>query len=832
MDVDEISDPEEGYNEYTDSVLEDGTSFFQIAKNMFIVNGWDAKTRRSKATWYHVQRSTIGLNAVYVCTCPASNADGVHCVHEHLLKEYGLELFPEDSVLPDIDQEVVLFSRHIELNELEFMNRFSCPTPNKRGLTGRVIVTYEGRDDGGGHWNCEKDSGPCSHLAPCRKKFQQLVQINPEAEDRITDISTVPKIRKANAAGSEKSVSYKKRPPPIWAALPGEELSPSFPSTPPKHLLLDNEASCCCAAPNRLFFRPLDGSTDRQAIIYGLSESFSTTIQLQLCVCKRRFIGPDCVSQGIFNYNNKVLFTHEILDEYTSAFTTSETPFSAWGLVLSRRYGLRGGVFCSTDTFRSAWFAYARLLQLDGDMLCPKCGPSPETTIWDGVTLAFNRKHLLPSLEPPTISQEASVVRDATRYVSDQQLLPHAASRKLIRKVVNGPPLLFGAGLDIDTLSAPIQMEEDGEEEEEEEEEGGIQVSKSSKKKKELLERLEAIPVAISRLAGTNEPLSRLFTLHFGTTSVVRKIVAPDCYKRFFMQISAEESVLQMANSDALGALDDFIKSPTRINASALINIPVLYDVLEHEFGKINASNQEQELPPDILAICRWIGERGKTVLGWLKKNIGALPNVSACIEKPWMETGCCYGTPKIRERPKYPKLKFDTRPEASGKRGAKCSKFYSQYGEKKLTGGIMCAWCTHSICYGFHCIPKGEGRNDVFSALVTRWERPPKRVVYDFACALGPYCMTREPEFFSGTQFLIDDFHSVGHTKCAPAAFLKTYCAVDPRLRHINSSAGECGNSGISRIRKSVSYMSQDRAIVYTKVFVSIWNRQRIRGM
>ncbi|KAJ7904259.1 hypothetical protein B0H14DRAFT_595118 [Mycena olivaceomarginata] len=51
-------------------------------------------------------------------------------------------------------------------------------------------------------------------------------------------------------------------------------------------------------------------------------------------------------------------------------------------------------------------------------------------------------------------------------------------------------------------------------------------------------------------------------------------------------------------------------------------------------------------------------------------------------------------------------------------------------------------------------------------------------------------------------------------------AAFLKTYYAIEPRLRHIISSAGECGNSGIARIRKSVSYMSQDRAIVYTKVF------------
>jgi hypothetical protein len=143
-----------------------------------------------------------------------------------------------------------------------------------------------------------------------------------------------------------------------------------------------------------------------------------------------------------------------------------------------------------------------------------------------------------------------------------------------------------------------------------------------------------------------------------------------------------------------------------------------------------------------------------------------------------------------------------------------------------------MCVWCTHSVCFGFHCIPRGEGRNDVFSALFTRWEKAPKNVVYDFTCALGPYCMTREPHFFADTKFLIDGFHAKGHTKCSPAAFLSTYSDIDPRLDQINSSAGECGNGGLARIRKSVSYMSQDRAIFFTKAFLSIWNRHRIRRL
>lgn len=113
-----------------------------------------------------------------------------------------------------------------------------------------------------------------------------------------------------------------------------------------------------------------------------------------------------------------------------------------------------------------------------------------------------------------------------------------------------------------------------------------------------------------------------------------------------------------------------------------------------------------------------------------------------------------------------------------------------------------------------------------MFSALITRWPKAPERVVYDFACALGPYCWTREPDFFADTQFLIDGFHAGGHVKCSPAAFLKTYSEVDSSLSSINTSAAECGNSGLARIRKPVSYMTQEHAVIYSWVFISIWNR------
>ena len=196
------------------------------------------------------------------------------------------------------------------------------------------------------------------------------------------------------------------------------------------------------------------------------------------------------------------------------------------------------------------------------------------------------------------------------------------------------------------------------------------------------------------------------------------------------------------------------------------------------------------------------------------------------------IQTGCCYGMPQIRHRPCYPNLPHDGIADRNKDRVANCRKYYEQYSQKRLTGGIMVCWCTHSVCYGFHCIPVGEGRNDVFSALVTRWPVAPKRIIYDFACALGPYCMTREPRFFAETQFLIDDFHAPGHTKCSKSAFLKSYSGVDAKLTKINSSAAECGNSGLSKIRKAVSYMRQGQAILFSWVFLSIWNRQQIRRL
>jgi hypothetical protein len=124
--------------------------------------------------------------------------------------------------------------------------------------------------------------------------------------------------------------------------------------------------------------------------------------------------------------------------------------------------------------------------------------------------------------------------------------------------------------------------------------------------------------------------------------------------------------------------------------------------------------------------------------------------------EPDYRQAGAYYSASIKRLRPKYSKLegkqapKHEDDPETAT---ADCRKYYES--KRALTGGFMILWCRfavchrlisayqccrHRICVGFHIIYKGEGRNDVFSPVYTRWAKPPRSMIYDFACQLKGY--------------------------------------------------------------------------------------------
>jgi hypothetical protein len=147
------------------------------------------------------------------------------------------------------------------------------------------------------------------------------------------------------------------------------------------------------------------------------------------------------------------------------------------------------------------------------------------------------------------------------------------------------------------------------------------------------------------------------------------------------------------------------------------------------------------------------------------------------------------------------------------------------------LTGGVMCFWCSHRVCYGFHLIRNGEGRNDVFSPLFTRFPVAPRVIIYDFACDLASYCWMREPHFFRYTQFIVDDLHHKGHKGCSITFKCKLYKMLMHSLMHIvNDSAAESGNAGLAQLKRSARFMCQTTFCLMTRHLLEIHNREAIK--
>ncbi|KAJ6456573.1 hypothetical protein DFH09DRAFT_1116098 [Mycena vulgaris] len=94
-------------------------------------------------------------------------------------------------------------------------------------------------------------------------------------------------------------------------------------------------------------------------------------------------------------------------------------------------------------------------------MTCPDCGMHPEDTIWDGITVAFNRKQLLPSLRPPTTIAAAAPSHDS-QYVYQQTAIVDPILRKAVRPLVEGPALDEG-GVDENVAEGPEGLDAEAE---------------------------------------------------------------------------------------------------------------------------------------------------------------------------------------------------------------------------------------------------------------------------------------------------------------------------------------------------------------------------------
>lgn len=322
------------------------------------------------------------------------------------------------------------------------------------------------------------------------------------------------------SARVNESISYLPLPAPIWARIKADKHSqlPPIMHEAPSAIYLDTASTCPCRIPRTKFdsHRPTEM---RQCFIYGLLEGHRSWVQVQKCPhCPQGYIGPECTALGIFNLNNRSLFTLALLDDYTAHFTRSETPFTSWVAATACRYlNHQSPVdFIKEKAFRTAWFSYIRLVELNNDMRCLSCGDTPAVTIWDGVTLSFNRKHLLPTLRPPTVVDERSEIKQGVRHQHGLQLIADKHLRKHMQMILNGKPLLVP--------QLPGSSDSDG-------------PPTPTAATKEMMDRMELVPGVVAQLLQLDAAVGVLFHQFFGFENLLAKGTPPRAYSELFRQV-------------------------------------------------------------------------------------------------------------------------------------------------------------------------------------------------------------------------------------------------------------------------------------------------------
>ncbi|KAK7029660.1 hypothetical protein VNI00_014358 [Paramarasmius palmivorus] len=610
----QLADNDDSFETYVEMVTSGCAKFIQITKTVYVVQGWKRQDHelslndRRKEDFYHLEVRNIGDRLRLVCLCPDAKKD-LFCVHQLFYLEFRDDMFHENEKLWSSEKKVIMFWRQLTGVDQQFwLTRFSVAS-HSGGLNGRVIVSYEGADIGGGAWRCSKDKGSCEHIGAARRVLRETLNIVDEEEmepqadgDVVDDLS--------GGRDRETAISFLPIMPPKWAMLPTDPVlykraDPTV-DIPETITMTPGSARACCAT--RPEVDPTTPRLLRRCRIYTYTTCIERSIEVQQCPnCPPRrhcFIGPDPRDLGIFNYNNSVLFSHELLEEYTNRSGSSETPFAAFTQCCARVYEGRGAKFVGEDLLREAWFAYATLLHLTQDMMCPKCGKEPENVIFDGVTLSFHKKHVTDALLPPTWIEDSAPVRHRN-YPKTPQWLPASRNETPIRE-------RFRAWL---RAQRPVRTTENTTE-------GSLGMDHV-----ETQESLEELATELDKVSQAVAGLTRKV---FGSGSVGGQGVLRGLRRRYITlleQLAAEESAMQMVNESALEKLKGFVASPTEVSGSTLVDIPALLMLLEEEMRIMGSYT------PELLEVCRWMMKRADEVLSALKaNNLPPLPTLQ-CME-------------------------------------------------------------------------------------------------------------------------------------------------------------------------------------------------------
>jgi len=170
-----------------------------------------------------------------------------------------------------------------------------------------------------------------------------------------------------------RCVSHLPIPPPLWAQLPTDTVINKILAKVPYIFPFTYDGTARCSCGNSNYTEGTHPVITSRFVVYGSTMATEHAIQTIYCMaCSNTHgnIRPDLGNYGILNWNNGFGFTHQLLNQYTSLLTHSETPFNAYYHTVEDEYLNNQSpiAFCDDETFEHAWFGFVRLQQLQSSM--------------------------------------------------------------------------------------------------------------------------------------------------------------------------------------------------------------------------------------------------------------------------------------------------------------------------------------------------------------------------------------------------------------------------------------------------------------------------------
>ena len=306
-----------------------------------------------------------------------------------------------------------------------------------------TVVSFNGFFSNGGVWACQKHRSAvsCAHIVAAEKLgvhkellwAAEVAETEDPAPDReraamrehgehqlslhMLTVLQIPSAdyRSIQEANDERSISYIRVGPPEWCRLQTDTThTVKTRKDLPPVLPLGDDPRCRCGAPPKLDV-PIK---TMQCIVYDVETAIALRIEVRACsVCatdKRQYAGPDLSEYGLFNFNNSRVYTHALLNDYTSTYSAHSAAFHAYRTVVTRRYTTSGCniEFVGNIAFRAAWYSFSCIQDIIDTHTCEICGPNPDVVIFDGTTSgSFAKDRVTSTLRPPTYVTESSLRR-------------------------------------------------------------------------------------------------------------------------------------------------------------------------------------------------------------------------------------------------------------------------------------------------------------------------------------------------------------------------------------------------------------------------------------